>query len=101
VLGGGATNLASCVLNAGTEREENLPILMTRPLKAGDTLSITLPGGCGYGPACERSPERVANDVRDRLVSIEVACNSYRVVIDQPGMTLNQAATKALRAKAV
>ncbi len=100
VLGGEATNLASCTLNAGTEREEKLPILLTRPLKAGDTLSITLPGGCGYGPPAERGPERVASDVRDGLVSIEAARNSYRVVIEPPGMTVNEAATTALRAKA-
>jgi N-methylhydantoinase B len=98
VVGGEAPNLAACVLNAGTEREEQLPILITRPLKAGDTLSIMLPGGGGYGAPAERPAEMVANDVRDGLVSVAAARNSYRVVIDEPGLTVNEAATKALRA---
>jgi N-methylhydantoinase B len=99
VVGGEAPNRARCVLNAGTEREESLPILATRQLKAGDTVSIELAGGGGYGLPTERSPELVARDVRDGLVSIEAARTRYRVVIDAAKLTVNLAATVSLRAQ--
>lgn len=99
VVGGEAPNLARCVLNAGTEREERLPIMVTRQLKAGDTLSITLSGGGGYGAPAGRAPELVACDVRDGLVSVDAARARYRVAIDQPKLTVNEAATQSLRAQ--
>jgi N-methylhydantoinase B len=99
VVGGEAPNLARCVLNAGTESEERLPIMVTRQLKAGDTLSITVAGGGGYGAPTERARERVASDVRDGLVSVDAARARYRVVIDPTDGTVNNAATNALRAR--
>jgi N-methylhydantoinase B len=79
VVGGEAPNKARCILNKGTASEESLPILATRQLKAGDTVSIELAGGGGYGNPKERPREKVAKDVRDGLVSPEAARTRYGV----------------------
>jgi len=97
IVGGAAPNLTGAVFNAGTEREEKLPIMVTRPLKAGDTVSLTLAGG--YGAPAERAAQRVASDVRDGLVSVDAARERYRVAIDQAQLTLDEAATRRLRAQ--
>ena len=99
VVGGEAPNLTGAVFNTGTAREERLPIMVTRQLKAGDTVSMTLAGGGGYGSPALRAPERVACDVKDGLVSVAAARARYRVVIDEPQLTLNEAATRTLRAQ--
>jgi N-methylhydantoinase B len=60
-------------------------------------------GGGGWGEAFEREPERVLRDVRDGYVSIEGARRDYGVAIlgdpdrDPEGLTIDQAATAALR----
>ena len=54
-------------------------------LKPGEHLSVLTPGGGGYGPAFERAPDAVADDVRDGLVSQEGALNKYGVVITDSG----------------
>ncbi|MPZ59581.1 MAG: hypothetical protein GEU91_24525, partial [Rhizobiales bacterium] len=99
VVGGGAPNRARCVFNPGTDREEALPILAMRQLKAGDTMRIELAGGGGYGRPSERSEQLVLSDVRDGLVSIEAAQAQYGVVIDAASMTVDAGETVATRAK--
>jgi N-methylhydantoinase B len=98
VVGGGAPNRARCILNAGTDREEALPILATRHLKAGDTLRIELAGGGGYGPPTERLPQRVLRDVRDGLVSAANAKTAYGVVIDGATLEVDVGETSKTRA---
>ncbi len=46
-----------------------------------DRVRLELPGGGGFGPAPEREPERVAEDVRNGLVSPERAEADYGVTI--------------------
>lgn len=48
-------------------------------------LSDVVPGGAGYGDPLDRSPEQVANDVRDSLTSLEVAGLIYGVVLSASG----------------
>jgi N-methylhydantoinase B len=97
VVYGEAPNRARVLLNPGCDREETLPILATRHLRAGDVVRIELAGGGGYGSPTERPPERVASDVRDGLVSMEAARSKYRVVIEPETMTVDLAATASLR----
>ena len=62
----------------------------------GDRLILELPGGAGMGDPCDRDPELVARDVRDGLVSGQIARSAYRVVLNQDG-TPDIAATDTLR----
>jgi N-methylhydantoinase B len=64
----------------------------------GDRLILELPGGAGMGEPTERDPERVAQDVRDGLVSAINARALYRVAADADG-TVDEAATRALRSR--
>ncbi len=63
----------------------------------GDFIRLELPGGGGFGDPADRSPEQVALDVADGLISPEIALRDYRVAIAADG-TLDQAATTQLRA---
>ncbi len=62
----------------------------------GERLVLELPGGGGMGNPTDRDPAVVARDVRDGLVSAEVAHAVYRVVVDADGI-LDAAGTVSLR----
>jgi N-methylhydantoinase B len=47
----------------------------------GDRLIVEMPGGGGYGDPLNRDPKRVADDVRNGLVSREAAERDYGVVV--------------------
>jgi len=49
----------------------------------GERLRLELPGGGGFGDPRERDPEKVKADVRDGLVSLEMAGKAYGVKIGQ------------------
>jgi hypothetical protein len=53
----------------------------------------------GYGPAIEREPERVSDDVRLGFVSVEAARSAYGVVLDPKSFAVDVPKTRALRAK--
>jgi N-methylhydantoinase A/oxoprolinase/acetone carboxylase beta subunit/N-methylhydantoinase B/oxoprolinase/acetone carboxylase alpha subunit len=55
------------------------------------------PGGGGWGDPFEREPERVLRDVRDGVVSVEVAARDYGVVIDGDGRRIDNEATVSRR----
>jgi N-methylhydantoinase B len=57
-------------------------------------------GGGGVGDPRDRPPERVAHDVREGHVSVAAARAEYGVVIDAGTLTVDAAATAALRARA-
>jgi N-methylhydantoinase B len=63
----------------------------------GDRLILELPGGAGMGDPATRDPERVAQDVRNELVSADNARSIYRVAINSDG-TPDPAGTDTLRA---
>ena len=67
------------------------------PLMKQDALYVAVNGGGGYLDPLERDPEAVLKDVRDRVVSIDVARQVYGTVIDDGA--LNVTATKELRGK--
>ncbi|MEM7742329.1 MAG: hydantoinase B/oxoprolinase family protein [Pseudomonadota bacterium] len=76
--------------------EEALPSKVPyRPAVTGDTFLAIGPSAGGYGPAFERAPEAVLEDVLDGIVSVESAKREYGVVVS--GGTLDLAATAALR----
>jgi N-methylhydantoinase B len=53
----------------------------------GTEVTLSLPGGGGYGPASQRDPARVLEDVRNGYVSVERARTDYGVVVDLVRMT--------------
>ncbi len=67
-------------------------------LKKGDVVSLRLPGAGGYGDPLERDPELLLADVRDGKVTLESAREDYKVVIDPETLTIDEEATKQLRA---
>jgi N-methylhydantoinase B/oxoprolinase/acetone carboxylase alpha subunit len=66
-------------------------------LERDDVLRIELAGAGGWGDPLEREPERVLEDVIDDKLSIEYVRDHYGVMIDPGSMTVDEAATAALR----
>ena len=48
-----------------------------RPARAGDRLLLVAPSGGGYGPASERDPQAIRDDVADEVLSPERARALY------------------------
>ena len=65
----------------------------------GERLILELPGGAGLGRPEARDPALVARDVRDGLVSNDVARTVYRVALDADG-SVDRTATAGLRGQA-
>lgn len=70
-----------------------------RRLSPGDRIRFIISGGGGYGDPFRRDPERVAEDVREGLVSPEAACTDYGVVLDPDTLCVDGPATAALRSR--
>ena len=67
----------------------------------GERAANMNPGGGGYGPAFERPVEKVLDDVRNGLVSIEGARADYGVaIVETPALAVDEDATRRLRARA-
>ena len=69
-------------------------------IKRGQHLRLETPGGGGFGPAWERDPTAVAEDVRLGYVTADAAKKNYGVVVDAEGQ-LDAKATKDLRVGSV
>ncbi len=96
LFGGLEGSMGSLILNPGTPAETRCRSKGVGEIRAGDLLSIRLPGSGGYGPPKERPPARVAWDVRNGKVSIRSAREDYAVVAGVDG-TVDEEATAALR----
>ncbi len=70
-------------------------------IKPGQSVTNMNPGGGGYGDAMKRPIEKVIEDVRNGLVSVQGAKEDYGVVIaDEASLKVDLASTEALRASA-
>lgn len=97
-LFGGKPGAKGCfVLNPDTPDERPLKSKGLDRLKAGDVVSLRLPGAGGYGHPFERDPELVARDVRDGKVSLHSAREDYGVVIDPETLQVDPLRTAELR----
>ena len=94
--GGHASQLTRVVLNMGTAHERDLGKLDMVNLERGDVVTALMSGAGGYGDPLERDPQRVLDDVRRDLVSVESAAQDYGVAIVDGH--IDEAATAALRA---
>jgi len=66
-------------------------------LKSGDHLVTLSGGGAGIGKPETRDPEAVRADVRNELVSLEMARNIYKVAINPKTLEIDYKATRKLR----
>jgi N-methylhydantoinase B len=96
VEGGCCGARAEAVLNPGRPDERPLRKIDLLRLEPGDVVRIATPGGGGYGDPFEREPERVLEDVRRHVVSVEHARDAYGVVIVDG--VVDEAGTAQLRA---
>jgi N-methylhydantoinase B len=99
LFGGKEGTRGELILNPGTPYEQKQKSKGVTQLKAGDLLSIRLPGSGGYGIPRERDPERVRWDVLNGKVSLKSAREDYLVVFHQD-LSVNREETEALRTKA-
>ena len=98
LFGGKEGTKGELILNPGTLNEEKQKSKGVSQLKAGDVLSIRLPGSGGYGPPWGRDPQLVRWDVLNDKVSIKSAREDYLVVLNGD-LTINGKETEALREK--
>jgi N-methylhydantoinase B len=68
-------------------------------LRKGDGFIVHPGGGGGFGPAWQRTPSRVREDVRQGYVTLEAARRDYGVVLEPETLTIDEQATEALRAE--
>jgi N-methylhydantoinase B len=99
VQGGLGPTKAGCTINPGSAEEEEMPALFARELREGDVVRVVFAGGGGLGDPREREPARVLEDVRNGLVSLDAARDTYAVVVTSDLRTVDEAATEALRAR--
>lgn len=85
------------ILNRGREDERVLGKIHELHVRKGDTMTLMMPGGAGFGDPILRDPEAVLLDVKRGFVSVEGAARDYGVVV--AGKAVDVAATAALRAR--
>jgi N-methylhydantoinase B len=98
-LDGGGPGAPSMNLLSSGDGERRLPAMPMEALrlKRGDVFRHIAAGGGGFGPAIERDPELVLNDVLDDKVSIEAAWERYGVAIDPQREVVDLDATRRRR----
>jgi N-methylhydantoinase B len=96
LFGGMEGSMGSLIMNPDTPEQKRCKSKGVDQIKAGDLLSIRLPGSGGYGPPTEREMEMIRWDVVNGKVSIESAKKNYKIVFDKQ-MNIDIEATKALR----
>lgn len=97
IHGGGSAPVCRTELQHADGRVERLPAKTVQRIVAGETLRYWSTGGGGVGPAWQRDPEKVLEDVLEGRVSIEAAREQYGVAIVRGRCDATQ--TTALRAR--
>jgi N-methylhydantoinase B len=100
IMGGKPAKGGGWVINLDGRERIDLPSKKTnQPLHAGDTLSMFVSGGGGFGDPIQRDAELVARDVEQGMVSIEAAARDYGVVVEPVTFKVDSGATARLRGK--
>jgi len=99
VVGGGDAATTRFTFPSPDGSEQHPPMvskMVGLKLAKGQRVRLETPGGGGYGPALERDPAAVAEDVRLGYVSAEAAVRDYGVALTAEG-TVDEARTGQLR----
>jgi N-methylhydantoinase B len=98
--GGGDGTLNSLKLRYpdGTEKTP-LSLDLIKGVPKGTVYHQTAGGGGGFGDPKHRSAELVTEEVRNGVISIQVAKDVYGVVVDEQTLKLDEAATESHRRK--
>ena len=100
VNGGKCGAVGRIVFNPGRADERVLPPIAEGTIvRKGDVLRMETGGGGGWGHPHDREPERVLADVRGGFVGAEAAREEYGVALTADGRAVDDAATRALRAR--
>lgn len=73
------------------------PLLQAHPFASGETFMFESTGGGGWGNPLDRPIDTVYEDVLDEYISVGRARDIYGVVVDAETMSLDRAASEALR----
>jgi N-methylhydantoinase B len=96
VHGGRYASTGRAVVNPGTDAERDIGKIDVLRLGIGDVLSLSGPGGGGYGDPLERDPQAVLEDVQAGYLDPRSAAEDYGVLVVNG--SADYAATAALRA---
>ena len=96
MAGGMDAEVGHVIVWPGTDREERTGAIHY-PMDAEDVICNNSGGGGGWGDPRERDPQQVLHDVINDFVSVDSAQRDYGVAIDPHTLTIDEAATAALR----
>jgi N-methylhydantoinase B len=100
LAGGKAGALGKVMINSSEEEQKEIPkIEILRP-EQGQVVSITSPGGGGWGNPLEREAELILVEVESGLLSIDLAKDQYGVVLTTNSagkLVIDQEETKRIR----
>lgn len=97
LFGGGAGEPPTVVVERPGEEPRSYLKVNSLPLKSGTVVTTRTGGGGGYGPAMNRKPARVRDDVIDGYVSTGAAAERFGVVLNDD-LEVDQAETERRRA---
>ena len=95
--GGSPAGPSDCRIVAPDGEDRALPTKVTLRAEPGTRVVLRTAGGGGYGPAMERDPEKVLQDVEQGLVSVRRAAEEYGVVIGGKPLRIDEEGTARLR----
>jgi len=95
--GGSPGGPSDCRIVTPDGEDRALPTKVTLRVEPGTRVLLRTAGGGGYGPAMERDPEKVLQDVEQGLVSIRRAAEEYGVVIGGKPLRIDGEQTARLR----
>ena len=100
-LGGrdGGLNKVVVTRNGETYHPPHLSKDQDIAIAPGDTITVSTPGGGGYGDPMAREPALVARDVRRGYYTVGEAEDGFGVVLDPETLTEDAAATKVRRGR--
>lgn len=103
MCGGDDAIAYSNFFEVGSENERKIDLAEQALLPEGAVIAYQHGGGAGFGPALDRDPEAVKDDVLDEYVSLQAARDKYGVVLtgslEEYDLEVDVAATQALRAE--
>ncbi len=97
VAGGRPGAPMRAIFNWGRPDERVLGKIHELHVRKGDTVTILMPGGAGFGDPLQRDAEAVLSDLRRGFVSTEAASRDYGVAITNG--SIDTGATERLRAR--